>query len=285
MSRTFVLSVVATIGILAGCTPKIQKPTQVCPGKRSVADALAALRSNAQNMVPFRANGQCYLEYYPEGKSKPKGEQLTVQQLWVDPPFNVFFQGDKPPLSKVMILGSNANDFWLAIRPEISLYCWGKWSEQEFAEGPLINPRTLLEALGIGEIETERDWSLSNKGPYDILTKREGGAITKKIYIFSCDYRVRKIEFFDPQGQVAAVAELDRYEQVSEGFFVPALTKVTTYSESDRKKPLSFTLDLHRIRPTKVTELQRDYLFRRPSAKGFKKVVRVVNGEWINGSE
>ncbi|MEJ2704990.1 MAG: hypothetical protein P8Z79_21340, partial [Sedimentisphaerales bacterium] len=218
------------------------------------------------------------------GEVKPKGEQLTVQQLWVDPPLDVYFQGDKPPLSKVMLLGSNENEFWLAIRPKDSLYCWGKWSEQEFAEGPLINPRTLLEALGIGEVETERDWSLTNEGPYDILTKRERGVISKKIYIFSCDYRVRKIEFFDPQGQVAAVAELDRYEQVSEGFFVPALAKVTTYNKRDRKKPLTFTLDLQRIRPTKVTEQQRNYLFRLPPRKGYKNVIRIINGKWVDES-
>ena len=285
MSRKFILPVVAAIAIVAGCTPKIQKPTEICPGKNSVDQALAALQSNSQNMVPFRANGQCTLEYYAEGKSKPQSESLTVQQLWVEPPVNIYLQGDKIAIPRAMILGSNKEEFWLAIRPEISLYCWGRWSEQDASEGPTINPRTLLEALGIGEIDTAQDWSLSNQGPYDILTKRERGVITKKIHIFSCDYRVRKIEFFDSNGQVAAVAELDKYEEVSEGFFIPTLIKATTYSQSERDKPFSFTFDLQRIRPTQIKEQQRNYLFKRRPSEGFKNVGRIVNGEWIDESE
>ena len=183
MSTKLMLSVVTAIFILAGCTPKIQKPTEICPGKQSVGAALTALQENARNMVPFRANGDCFLEYYPEGKTKPSKESLIIEQLWVEPPFNIYFQGDKHLIPRAMILGSNEREFWLAIRPkEISRYYWGRWSEQEATEGPMINPRTLLEALGIGEINSAQDWSLSNKGPYDILTKRERGAITKKIY-------------------------------------------------------------------------------------------------------
>ncbi|OHB77174.1 MAG: hypothetical protein A2Z25_22010 [Planctomycetes bacterium RBG_16_55_9] len=270
----------------AGCMPRIQKPTEICPGKKSVGEALAALQSNSQNMTPFRADGQCHLEFYAEGKSKPQSENLTVQQLWVDPPTNIYFQGDKTPLPRAMILGSNDEEFWLAIRPkEISLYVWGRWSEQDSSEGPAINPRTLLEALGIGDIDAGQDWSLSNKGPYDILTKRDRGIIAKKMYIFSCDYRVRKIEFFDSRGKVAALAELDRYEEVSDGFFVPALIKVTTYDQSNEEKPFIFTLNLQRIRPTQINEQQRNYLFTRKPPKGFKNVGRIVNGDWIDESE
>jgi hypothetical protein len=285
MSKQSIVSVATAMLILAGCTPKIQEPTEICPGKRTANQALAALQSNSQNMVPFRADGQCYIEYYAEGKSKPNTESLTVQQLWVEPPVNIYLQGDKIAIPRAMILGSNEKEFWLAIRPEISLYVWGRWAEQDSTEGPTINPRTLLEALGIGEIDTDQDWSLSNKGPYDILTKRERGATTKKIYIFNCDYRVRKIEFFGSDGQVAAVAELDKYEQVSEGFFVPTLIKATTYSQGDREKPFTFTLELRRIRPTEIKEQQRNYLFTRRPAEGFKNVGRIVNGEWIDESE
>lgn len=286
MLKKLILSATAALLIFAGCAPKIQKPAKICPGKKSVNEALIALRANSQNIMPFRADGHCFLEYYAEGKTKPQSEDLIVQQFWVDPPVNIYLQGDKHLIPRAMILGSNEDEFWLAIRPkEISLYVWGRWSEQDSTEGPTINPRTLLEALGIGEIDAELDWSLSNKGPYDILTKRERGVITKKVHIFSCDYRVRKIEFFDPKGQVAAVAELDRYEEVSEGFFVPALIKVTTYSQSEKEKPFTFTLTLQRIRPTEINEPQRNYLFKRRPPDGFKNVGRIVNGEWIDESE
>jgi len=286
MSKQWMLSAAAGMLILAGCTPTLITPTNVCPGKRSVNEALAALQRNAQNMAPFRADGHCFLEYYAEGKTTPQKDDLIVQQLWVEPPVNFYLQGDKHLIPRALILGSNEREFWLAIRPkEISLYVWGRWSEQESSEGPTINPRTLLEALGIGEIDTREDWSLKNKGAYDVLTKRERGAITKKIYVFSCDYRVRKIEFFDSNGQVAAVAELDQYEDVSEGFLVPALIKVITYSQVERDKPFTFTLKLKRLRPTKISEPQRKYLFTRRPPDGFKNVGRIVNGELINDSQ
>jgi hypothetical protein len=286
MSGKHILSVAAVIVILAGCTPTLITPTEICPGKKTVHEALAALRANSQNMVPFRADGHCYLKYYAEGKTKPSNEDLIVQQLWVEPPVNFYLQGDKPLIPRAMILGSNKEEFWLAIRPdEISLYAWGRWSEQDSSEGPSINPKTLLEALGIGEIDADQDWTLSNKGPYDILTKREGGVITKKIYIFSCDYRVRKIEFFDSKGQVAAVAELDKYKDVTEGFLVPTLIKVVTYSQSDRDKPFTFTLKLQRLRLAKITEPRRKYLFTRKPPDGFKNVGRIVNGKLIDESQ
>ena len=286
MPRQWILSAAVAILILASCTPRLQKPTNVCPGKKSVNEALAALQLNSQNMVPFRADGHCFLEYYAEGKTKPQKEDLIVQQLWVEPPVNFYLQGDKHLIPRALILGSNEREFWLAIRPkEISLYVWGRWSEQDSSEGPTINPRTLLEALGIGEIDARQDWSLTNKGPYDILTKRERGAVTKKIYIFCCDYRVRKIEFFDSTGQVAAVAELDKYKEVTEGFFVPSLIKVTTYNESARDKPFIFTLKLQRLRPTEINEPQRKFLFTRKPPEGFKNVGRIVNGKWINESQ
>ena len=285
MSRILILSAAAAIFLLAGCPPRITEVTKICPGKQSVTEAVGALQLNAQNMVPFRANGDCFLEYYAEGKEKPSKESLIIEQLWVEPPSNIYFQGDKHLIPRAMILGSNEREFWLAIRPEISLYCWGRWSEQEASEGPMINPKTLLEALGIGDIDPDQDWSLSNKGPYDILTKRERGVITKKIHIFSCTYQVRKIEFFNSDGQVAGIAELDRYEEVSEGFLVPALIKVTTYSQNEGEKPFTFIAKLKRIRPTEINKPQRKFLFEPRPMKGYKNRFRIVNGEWIGESE
>ena len=74
----------------------------------------------------------------------------------------------------------------------------------------------------MSEVDAEQDWSLSNEGAFDVLTRRDRGAITKKVDIYSCEYQVSKIELFDLTGQVAACAELDSYEEVSEGFSVPA---------------------------------------------------------------
>ncbi len=281
MSRRFILPVAAAMLILAGCGPKIREPLAICPGKESAAEALAALRSNSQNMVPLRAGGQCRLEYYVEGKKKPQSENLSIK-LWVNPPLEIYLQGDKPLVPKAIVLGSNDREFWLSISPkEISTHWWGQWSQQGASEGLLINPRTLLEALGIGEIDEGQDWSLSNKGPFDVLTKREQGVIAKKVYIYACDYQVRRIEFFDSNGHVAAQAELGNYEEISPGFSVPASIKLATQDRGRREDSLSINLDLQSIKPAEISEQRRKYLFEHRLPRGFKHIRRIVNGKWI----
>ncbi|MHC4426348.1 MAG: hypothetical protein ACYSYV_09650 [Planctomycetota bacterium] len=281
MPGKIIPSIAAAIFILAGCAPDIREPMDICPGKGSAVEALAALQSHSQNMVSLKANGQCRLEYYVEGKKKPQRENFSVR-LWVNPPAEIYLQGDKALVPKAIVLGSNEREFWLAIRPkEISIYCWGNWSEQGSSEGPLMNPKTLLEALGIGEVDVEQDWSLSNEGAFDILEKRERGVTTKKIYIYSCEYQVRRIEFFDQEGQAVASAELGKYKEVSEGFSVPALIRVTTHAPDNAEDSLSITLDLKSIKPAEITERRRELLFKRRPPRGFKHVRKIVNGKWI----
>jgi hypothetical protein len=276
-----ILPAAAALLILGGCAPKIRKPLQICPGKSSAAEALAALRSHSQNMVSIKAGGQCRLEYYIEGKKKPQKENFGIK-LWVNPPQEIYLQGDKPLVPKAIVLGSNEREFWLSISPkEISTHWWGEWSQQRASEGPVINPKTLLEALGIGQLDADQDWSLSNQGPFDVLTKREGGVITKKVYIYACDYQIRQIDFFDSRGRPAARAKLDDYREVSQGFFVPASIEVTTEGRGGKQDAISIALSLAGIKPVKITPLQSKYLFEHRLPQGFKHIYRIVNGKWI----
>ena len=285
MSRKLVLYITAVILLLAGCEAKIRKLTQICPGKNSVAEALAALRSQSKHVVPLRANGQCRLEYYVEGKKKPQRENLDVK-LWVSPPDELYMQGDKALVPKAVVLGSNDQEFWLAIRPkEISKYWWGYWSEQDSSEGLIINPKTLLESFGIGDIESTQDWALSNEGPYDIITKKQQDVVIKKIYIYSCDYRVRRIEFFNEDGVPVADAELDRYEEVSDGFSIPSLIKVTAYDEETGEASLTITLNLKSIKQATITGPRRKLLFKRFPQRGFQNIYRIINGKWIKQNQ
>ena len=285
MSKKLISYIAAVILFLAGCESKIRQPTKICPGKGSVAEALATLQSQSQNVVPLRASGKCCLEYYVEGKEKQQRENFDVK-LWVNPPVEIYMQGDKALVPKAIMLGSNEREFWLSIRPkEISTYWWGYWSEQNMSEGLVINPRTLLESLGTGELETQQDWSLSNEGLYDIISKQQQGVVVKKIYVYSCDYRVRKIEFFNQDGRAVAGAELDRYEEVSDGFFIPSLMKVTTYAQESGESSLSVTLDLRSIKPATITEPRRNVLFKLPEPRGFTNIYRIINGKWIKQTQ
>lgn len=278
MPGKLVTPIVTVMLVLAGCAQEITLPTRECPGKNSPDEALAALQSQSRNAVPLRAHGDSRVEFYVEGKKKPKKEAFDVK-LRVNPPSEIYLQGDKALIPKAIALGSNEQEFWLSIRPKISTHIWGKWAEQDSAGELVIDPRTLLEALGIGQIDIEQDWSLSNEGAYDILTRQEQGVTTKKIHIWCCDYRTRKIELFDSEGMAVASAVLDRYEEISEGFFVPTLMRVTTLAQDETDKPFTITIDLSSVQSSKKWPAP---LFEQPKRiGGFENVYRMVNGKLI----
>ncbi len=197
----------------------------VCPGKESVAEAISVLMSRAQNMVPLKANGQCLLEYYVEGK---KHKENFPVKLWVNPPAEVYLQGDIAFNPRGLVLGSNEREFWLSIKPqEISSYWWGLWSEGGYNEKLVISPKIMLEALGIAAVDSdepgEKNWSLSKENGFDVLTNRsDGDRSIKKLYISNCDYLVRRIEYFYTNGEMMVTAELEKYKEVLKGIFVPA---------------------------------------------------------------
>jgi len=270
----------AAILMFAGCAPEIQEPVEIVPGKESVAEALSVLKARSQNAVPMLAKGRCVLKYYDEDKKERK-ESLPMVRVVVNPPVEIYLQGDATLVNKAIVLGSNEREFWLALRPEeISTYWWGTWAGLDSSEGLLINSRTVFEALGIMQIGAEENWSLSNEGAFDVLTRREQGEVTKRIYLYSRSYLFKKIEYFDSKGQALAHTELDGYKEVSEGFFVPASIKIIAHGQNSSEDSLSIDLNLKSIGPKKITEGMRNYYFKRPEPRGFEHVWVNENGKW-----
>jgi len=290
---------VAAILIFSGCAAQIQKPVRVCPGKESIAESLSSLRLQLENAVPLKANGQCLLQYYAEDR-KPKKENFPVK-LWVKPPVEIYMQGDVAFDPKGIVLGSNEDEFWLAIKlKEISCYWWGRWSKENRPEKLMISPRLVLEALGIAAVGDIESWSLSKEGAFDVLTKQEGGAKTRKIYINNgstgspsdsasslqaraksrdCDYLVRRVEYFDDDGRATVVTELDKYKELIKGFFVPTFIKIINRTDSNKKDSVQITLSS--VKPANFTDKQRKRLFIRPEPQGFKHIYKIVDGNVI----
>ena len=249
---------------------------RVCPGKKSAAESLSSLRMQLENAVPLKADGQCLLQYYDEDK-KPKKENFPVK-LWVNPPVEIYMQGDVAFDPKGVILGSNEGEFWLAVRlKEISGYWWGRWSEKNCPEKLMISPRLVLEALGTEAVGDEGGWSLSKEGAFDVLTKRESGVEVKKIYINTCDYLVRKIEYLSKDSRAAVVMELDKYKEISKNFFVPGVVKIVNRASNGNKED-SVQITLSSVKPANFTDKQRERLFIRPQPQGFKHIYKIVDG-------
>jgi len=271
--------------ISAGCVPQIQKPVRLCPGAESARDSLSLLRLRSQNAASLRASGQCRLEYYAEGKKR--NENFPVK-LWVNPPAEIYLQGDVAFNARGIVLGSNEEEFWLAMRPKaINSYWWGQWSEEGRIERLMISPKLLLAAVGIAPVGSDennrRNWSLSKEGAFDVITKREGRIGTQKIYIEPCDYLVRRIEYFDADGS-AAVAELDKYKEIVEDFSMPGFIKIVMQGP-DSEDTVSIALDLKSIKSANITSNQRRRLFTRPEPRGFEHIYRIIGGDMVEQTQ
>jgi len=271
------ISFVALI-ILNGCAPQIRIPVTVYPGKESVADSVSILRSRSQNVPPLKANGRCRLQYYTDGK---KHKENFPVKLWVNPPSEIYMQGDIAFDPKGLIAGSNETEFWLAIKPkEINSYWWGQWTEGTSTGKLLLSPKIVLDTLGIVEIGSEENWSLSNEGVFDVLTKRnEQATIIKKIHIYnSRDYLIKKIEYFNADGQAAVIAELDKYKEVLKDFLVPTSVKIINRADGEED---SVRITLGSIKSISFSDEQRRRLFIRPQPRGFKNIYKIVDNNTV----
>jgi hypothetical protein len=172
------------------------------------------------------------------------------------------------------VIGSNEREFWLSMRPkEISSYIWGQWSQQICFRHLVINPTLLLESLGMLWFDTNSDWFLSNSGTFDILTKSRQAGITRKVYIYSCDRLIRKIEYLDTNGKVLVVAELNGYRPVSQVFQVPSIIKIVRHRQDGKSDSIGITLSS--IKLVHLTKEQQSQLFSRPEPTGFQHIYKL----------
>ncbi len=275
-----IIVVVMPLSVLAiiGCAPQMQESLKICPGMATVPQSLSLLKSHSEKMTPLKANGRCRSQFFADGK---KYDESFNIKLWVNPPDEIYMQGDIFFNPKGIILGSNKGQFWMLIKPELSRYTWGNWFEQNSPEELVINPKTLLEALGFTDLSSEDNWSLYNEGAFDVLRKQEKNGTIKKVYVSSCDYRVRKIEYSDMSSRVVAVVEMNKYKQVAEGLFVPTVIKIFSNAADNPDDEVTVTFNLNSIRPTSFTAQQLNRLFVRPQPRGFMHVFRSINGEMI----
>jgi hypothetical protein len=264
----------------AGCVQQIARPVPVCPGKQSAEEALSTLNVRAEKAVSFRGNGQCLLKYTSENH-KRVAQNFPVQ-VWVNPPHEIYLQGNVAVDGRAVVMGSNEDEFWLAIRPqEISSFYWGRWGEAGLIDELPVSPQIVLEAIGLVALNTHGDeqatWTLSGGGAYDVLTSRTGeGRVIKRIHIYNCDYLIRQIEYFDNEGDVLSVVKMGEYEKIAEECFVPKkieITRRTGGSSGDLIK-----ISFNSVWPAKFNDKVRQRIFIPPLRAGFKHVYKLENG-------
>lgn len=271
--------------LIAGCQTGGER-LKICPGKVTVEAALQTLSANASAGTPMRARGEAMLTYHEPGKRLARRDNLLLEVRY-DPPHQMYVAGSVSVKPRVVVMGSNAEQFWLALSIEqISDYYLGDWSEVRGIEGRGrgVSPQVVLEAFGIlgdpnawGNAES---WTLSNKGSYDVLTQRDGtGRAFKRVFVYACDYRVYKIEYLDYHGKVVATAQLGLYEPVAEGFYVPTQIRIVSTSLDGRKD--SMEIKLSGLKPYQFNDRQRQEFFYPPKAEKYQNAYRYEAGEWV----
>jgi len=278
MPGKFVISVILVMLVLAGCGPDIAEPLRICPGAESAAEAVSVLQSQSHKTVSLKANGRCVAQFYVEGSDKPRRESFAVK-LWFEPPARFRLQGDVVFNARGVDLGANGGEFWLAMKPKElgNSYFWGRWDGRAGLDGLKISPKILLEAFGVVEISDAGRWSLSSEGPFDVLTRREpAGLITKRMYIYGCDYRLRKIEYF-ADGAVAVVLQLDGYKDVCEAVAAPRVIRLVSFNGQGREDSFEITLDS--VRQVNFSAKLQKALFSRPGQRGFEHIYEIVGSK------
>jgi len=279
--------IAAAILIFTGCTSQIDKTIRLCPGKESTDEALSVLKSRSQYIVPFRATGQCLLRYHTEDHKLSK--QNFPIKLWLNPPAEIYMQGDVAFDPRGVVIGSNESEFWLAIRlKDVSSYYWGTWTEANYVDELILSPKMMLEALGLAVIDdseaNKTNWSLLKEDGFDVLVEHSGqGKAIKKLYIDRCNYFVQRIEYLDKAEQPVVVVEMDRYKQRVDRFFVP--TKIRIIKNIGSHQEDSVAISLSFVRPISFTSKQQKRLFVRPEPKGFKNIYRILHGEFIEQTQ
>lgn len=257
--------------LLAGGCAVSQKtePLPICKGMANVDKVLERLAQRRQDAMPVRAGGKLTWRQY-EGKKRTHRENLDVR-LRFYPPDKLYFRGDILG-GEIIRLGKNEKAFWLRIKADVNGY-WSGSSDLGWLcdkQLMLISPDNIIEALGTVNVEGEM--TLSNDGPFDILTSTGGGEdeFVKKIYISCCDYRVRKIEYLTAGGSLIAAVELDNYSQTSDNVVVPTRIRIAHYNGSDVETELD--IKLKNVKSFEMTQKKLDKLFKEPGPKGMKNV-------------
>ena len=255
---------------VSGCAVPAVREFRVCSGAESISQIDDLLESQRGNSVSLKANGRCLWQQKKDGVLK-RQEVFNVK-IWVSPPGEIWLQGDIAFNPKGIVLGCNEKEYWLAISPaEISSYWWGQWERADSFGGLKISPKVLLEAMGVVEIDFDESWSLANEGAFDVLTKVSGEALVKKVYIYSCDRRAARIEYFDDSGERIVAVELENYIKVTDDFYVPGIVKLVSSIGEEGED--SFVITLTSAKETEFSIVQRGRLFIKPKIEGFSRVV------------
>jgi hypothetical protein len=139
--------------------------------------------------------------------------------------------------NQVMQIGSNAEDFWIWIEPDVKTMWWGRYSNvgRPCARTITVRPDQLVAALGLGglpkpsegligparKVDKSMDllYYLRQRQPGEAEGPLGGGLLLDREYQIdrSPPYQIRRVQFHDELGRVVTSSTLDDYRQAWAG--------------------------------------------------------------------
>jgi len=201
--------------LLAGCCApparvvrriSLQTPDAVLEAHNAWADSIQHLWARADLRLVFTV-----------GEGKIERHDLSGH-LFLAKPDRLFVHGEVLG-QEVFTLGTNAERYWLWIRPKVNTVWTGVRGGA--GEGRLvISPAALLEALGVSRIDLgpdDRARFVACPEHYVLGVERAGPSarvLVRRVWFDPATLRPLRVDLFDDEGRPLLMAELLRYERV-----------------------------------------------------------------------
>ncbi|MCF7972392.1 MAG: hypothetical protein K9N55_01110 [Phycisphaerae bacterium] len=265
-----------TLAGLSGCMGPLGRGRQMASGKASLEDAASALQTQVQSFEPTQINGMCKLGYRDEEGKWRKLPSFNMK-LWLEPPYNLCLQSTavSGPEGKIF-LGANQEEFWLSIKPEINTYWYGRWDDVPDVTTLELNPRVVLESLGMIEFAPHETWRLENQKGLDVLTCTDtvSARVIKRLFVTTKSYQLAKIIYYNDLGDPAVVVDLERYRVLDGRNPVPTGIRVTRYGGGHPEGRVTFNLTQGVLR--QFTDKTRARMFQPVTPTGYDQVIHVT---------
>lgn len=263
---------------VTGCRQQpaqIQKPVKFCPGAANALEAMQRLKP--QTTSDLLAKGTAEATFYSEGRKR--NESFPVK-MWASPQDKLRFHGDVLFNPRGIDMGANAELFWVAMKPNElgNIYQWDMWSDADYLEEMLLNPKAFLQALNLTSPADSFGYSfaLQTSEIYDILLKKTlTGQIKEKIFIDKCNYEISKIHYYNARGKLFAIVTLDNYKSVVGDFSIPADIYFQKLPLQTVEEWAEIRLQLNKIEPKNFTPRQQEIYFSRPPTRGYDDVYKL----------
>ncbi len=201
--------------LLAGCqTPPVRKVEPV--NLQGPAEVLAAHNAWADSIQHLWARADLRL-VFTVGDGKVERHDLSGH-LFLAKPDRLFVHGEVLG-QEMFTLGTNAERYWLWIRPKVNTV----WTGVRGGAGEwrlVVSPAALLEALGVSRISLgpgDRADFVTRPEHYVLSVERAGPAgrvLVRRVWFDPATLRPLRVDLFDDEGRPLLMAELMKYKRV-----------------------------------------------------------------------